>query len=93
MASITRKRIIAIRTETLERWFVQPGRRSSHITICEDSGADHVWVSLDRASALTGLSRVELCELVEANSIHWANTPEGHLTLCGASIARFLGEQ
>ena len=72
---------------------MRQAKPGAHIAICDDSGEDHVWISLDRASALTGLSRVELCELVEANSIHWANTPEGHLTLCGASIARFLGEQ
>ncbi len=56
-----------------------------HCLIC---GEETTMLSLDEATAIFGLSTLELCDLVNENKIHFTETAIRVLLVCPESLAR-----
>lgn len=57
-----------------------------HCLIC---GEETTMLSLDEATAIFGLSTLELCQLVNDNRIHFTETAIRVLLVCPESLAQF----
>lgn len=79
-----RRKITAVRTETIESWFI---RSPSAGGFCSACGREPVWLSLAEACRAGGWSAADACLLVETGGLHGLETPEGHLLICGNSLA------
>lgn len=61
--------------------------RLSEERFCEDCQAEARWLFPEEAMALTGTSLRGIFRLVESSEIHFAESEEGFLIVCAASLA------
>lgn len=74
-------------------------RGEAHTPFCAECGNLAILMTLEEATATSGLSMRLLCRLVEAGQLHFIETPKGILLLCSdtlfkaaAAISKSLSE-
>lgn len=82
-----RKKITAIRTDTIEQWTFRRPIGLWENTDCDMCGGPSEWLTLACASQSTGLSTAAVCALAESGGFHAIQTCEGHLLVCKTSLA------
>ena len=61
-------------------------RGEAHTPFCVECGNLAILMTLEEATATSGLSMRLLCRLVEAGQIHFLETPKGLLLLCSDTL-------
>jgi hypothetical protein len=62
-------------------------RRSKQVAWCEACAREVEMVSVDEAAALAGTSSRMIYRQVEAQTLHFMETPEGRLLICLNSLS------
>ena len=71
--------------EKLERSFYRLPGTEPLLAPCRQCQAE-VWLAPDQVVALTGLTLREIFRLIESNILHFEETAEGSLHICGNSL-------
>lgn len=53
---------------------------------CEGCGRETLWLPAQEAARAAGVSLRELCRMVEAHRLHFAETEDGALFICSNSL-------
>ena len=81
------KRRTLITVET-DRIILMSGREVCPARWCAQCAGETRMVTVDEAAALTGVSSRTVYRRVEADELHFTETPEGLLLLCRNSLPR-----
>lgn len=79
-----RRRLITIKTKTVEHFVISVANADSDVEWCPDCASD--WLSLADAEITYGLSLVTLGEQIKSGHIHFSKTVDGDLLICRRSI-------
>jgi len=79
----TRKTEITFETERLLIFSRRPAAREDW---CEGCGREALWLPAEEAARAAGVSLRELCRMVEARRLHFAETEGGALFICFDSL-------
>ena len=78
---------IHIRTVTVERYLIPGGPLKASVLFCTGCGVLTEMLTLDHASASTGVSMRDLFRLSENGPIHSAETDSGQIMICRESMS------
>ncbi|HUR99211.1 MAG TPA: hypothetical protein VMZ26_14180 [Pyrinomonadaceae bacterium] len=81
-----RKKLTAIRTETVEQIVIRGTFGAAAHLSCGRCGTSSVWLSIADACVVSEFSLVELCRFAATGEVHSSQTTEGHLLICGQSL-------
>jgi len=76
--------------EKLERSFYQLPGAEPLLAHCRQCHAEVSWLAPDQVVAMTGLTLREIFRLIESNTVHFDETPEGSLHICPNSVGSGL---
>ena len=88
------KRRTRTTTETHEVWVVRRAREPEGErppASCAECGAPARMLAPDEAAALAGVTPRTIYRWVEAGRVHFAETPDGRLSICPASLPGAAG--
>ena len=83
------KRRTLITVET-DRVILMSGRKVSPVRWCASCAGEARMVTVDEAAVLIGVSSRTIYRRVEADQLHFTETPEGRLYICLDSLSRKL---
>jgi excisionase family DNA binding protein len=83
------KRRTLITVET-DRIILMSGRAARPVRWCAACAGEARMVTVDEAAALIGVSSRTIYQQVEADELHFTETPEGRLYICLNSLPRKL---
>lgn len=84
----TKAKKILITTESREVWIVRRGGKRSLRGFCPRCDAEVEMLPLREAVSLVGVSSRAIHRWVESGSVHFAETPDGMVLICRASLVQ-----
>ena len=68
-------------------------RRESLFALCEACGDEVRLVTVNEAAAIAGINSLSVYRLVDAGTLHYAETGAGELIICTASLGDLISKQ